>query len=170
MERDYIRSRQAMLKRQPAIDQAGFSVIELVTVLAVSLILAAMAVPLISSSTSYFALRSAVSSTTGAIQSTRYRAIFDGCPYQLTLSKATDTYQIASETTGTNTCAPAFTNVGGAVPFSTSQVVLDRDVTLQFKPGGIVQATAGAMTFTLSYGANVETITVTNYGNITIKP
>ena len=170
MEQKHTRPGPAASGREPGIREAGFSILELVIVLGVSLIMAAIAVPAISSSVSYFKLRSAVTSATSAIQSTRYRSIFDGCAYQITLSKATNTYQIGSETSGTSTCAAAFTSVGGAVPLSASPIALNQDVTLQFQPSGTVQSTAGAMTFTLAYGTRLETITVTRYGAISVKP
>jgi prepilin-type N-terminal cleavage/methylation domain-containing protein len=58
---------------------AGFSLLELTMTMAVGVILTLVAIPVVKSSVQYFRVRSAVSSVTGAIQSTRYRAIFDGC-------------------------------------------------------------------------------------------
>jgi prepilin-type N-terminal cleavage/methylation domain-containing protein len=76
---------------------SGFSLLELTMTLAVGLILAAMAVPAVRSSIQYFRVRSAVSSITGAIQSTRYRAIFDGC-HNIAFNSTANTFQVASET------------------------------------------------------------------------
>src|SRR6267378_4282465 len=137
----------------------GFSVLELVVVMAVALVMSAMAVPVIQSSLSSFRLRGAVASVTGAIQSTRYRAIFDGC-----------TYQISNTVTGGN-CAPTFTKVGGPIPFATSQVVLSQDVTLQFSPGGSIQVIAGSLAFNLNAAdsSNYKAITVTKYGSIKVQ-
>jgi prepilin-type N-terminal cleavage/methylation domain-containing protein len=149
---------------------AGFSLLELTMTLAVGLILAALAVPSIKSSIQYFRVRSAMTSVTGAIQSTRYRAIFDGCPYNITLNNSGNTLQVASETVGGNSCATTFTNVGTAVPFGSTAVKLNQNVTLQFKPSGVVQATSGSSTFTLSYGSTAKTVTVSNYGNINVTP
>src|SRR5207245_10204051 len=92
--------------------RAGFSLIELTMTLAVGIILAALAVPAVRTAIQHFRVRSAASSITGAIQSTRYRAIFDGCPYNITLNKTTNTFQLASETAAANTCEATFTNVG----------------------------------------------------------
>ena len=79
--------------------------------LAVGITLAALAVPAVKSSVQYFRVRSAVSSITGAIQSTRYRAIFDGCPYNLSFSSTGNTFQVASEAISGGACATTFTNV-----------------------------------------------------------
>lgn len=149
----------------------GFTTLEMVMVVAVGVVMTAMAVPLVQSSLRIFRLGSAVSSVTGAIQSTRYRAIFDGCPYQLSFDKANNTYQISSTVTG-GACAAGFTNVGGAVPFgSTGQVALSQNFTFQFSPGGSVQTIVGAPTFTLTYVGtpNLKTVTVTKYGSITVQ-
>ncbi len=149
----------------------GFSVLELVGVIAVALVMSAMAAPVIQSSLSTFRLRSAVASVTGAIQSTRYRAIFDGCPYQIAFSKAANTYQVSSTVTGAG-CAAAFTNVGGPVPFAcTSQVALNQDVTLQFSPGGSLQVIAGSLAFNLNSqgSSNYKAITVSKYGSIKVQ-
>jgi len=151
-------------------ETAGFSLLELTMTLAVGLILAALAVPTVKSSIQYFRVRSAVTSVTGAIQSTRYRAIFDGCPYNITLNNSGNTLQVASETAGGNSCATIFTKVGTAVPFGSTAVKLNQSVTLQFKPSGVVQATSGSSTFTLSYGSAKKTVMVSNYGNINVTP
>lgn len=149
----------------------GFSVLELVVVMAIAFVMSAMAVPVIQSSLSAFRLRSAVASVTGAIQSTRYRAIFDGCPYQIAFSKAANTYQVSNTVTGAG-CSAAFTNVGGPIPFaSTSQVALSQDVTLQFSPGGSIQVIVGSLAFNLNAqgSSNYKAITVTKYGSIKVQ-
>src|SRR5437588_6507435 len=89
----------------------GFSVLELLVTLAVALILTAMAVPLLRSSMRDYQLRSAVSSVTGAIQATRYRALSAGYPFRLVL-KAAGTSQVQSEPPP----AVTFSNAGNATP------------------------------------------------------
>jgi prepilin-type N-terminal cleavage/methylation domain-containing protein len=152
------------------LQNAGFSLLELVITLAVGLILAGMALPAIRTSIQYFRVRSAVSTITGAIQSTRYRAIFDGCPYNITLNSTSNTFQVGSESNGGNGCAAAFTNVGSTVPFGVTAITLNQNVTLQFKPSGIVTATTGTTTFSLAYGATTKTVAISNYGNVNVTP
>lgn len=149
---------------------AGFSLLELTMTLAVGIVLAALAIPAVRSSVQYFRVRSAVSSVTGAVQSTRYRAIFDGCPYSLSFSKTANTFQVASEAVTSSSCAATFTNVGTAVPFGSTAVTLNQNVTLQFKPSGYVQATTGTTTFTLTYGSTQKTVSVSSYGNVNVTP
>lgn len=149
----------------------GFSVLELVTVIAVGLILAAMAVPQIWNISRTLRLNAAVSAMSGAIQSTRYRAIFDGCPYTVSFNKTTNTYQLASEATG-GTCATSFSNVGTAIPFADpKRVTLDQNLTFQFSPGGSVTVTTGTSSFNLTtVGATTtKNVQVTKYGSITVQ-
>src|SRR5581483_4862001 len=163
----------------------GFTTLEMVVVIAIGIITAAMAVPMIQSTMQSFRLGSAVSAVSGAIESTRYRAIYDGCPYQLAFTKAAiydgcpyqlaftkanNTYQVSTEATG-GACAAAFTKVGNPIPFGSPQVALSQDVTFQFSPGGSVQVIAGAQTFNLSYigSTSQKSITVSRYGSVKVQ-
>ncbi len=74
----------------------GYSLLELVAVIAVGMIAAAMALPLVKSSLQSFRVQSAVSSISGAISSTRYHVIVDGCPYAVSFKKASNTYQAST--------------------------------------------------------------------------
>jgi len=146
----------------------GFSIIELVIVIAIMSIVAAIAVPSIQSSVQLYRLRSAASSVQGVIQTTRYQAISSGYPFAVVFSKANSTYQVQSDPTNTNT----FGNVGGTVPLSGSSAAatIDQDATLQFRPSGLVIATTGTTTVQVSYYGNTETVQVSSYGNIKVTP
>lgn len=139
----------------------------LVTV-AIGIVVAAIAVPTVNYVMNTYRLRAAVSSVTGAIQTTRYQAIQAGYAYQVVLSKANNTFQVQSDPNRTGT----FANVGSATPVAGSGVpiVLGADTTLQFRPSGLVSATTGSTTITMTYGTKTETITVTSYGNVKVTP
>src|SRR6202047_1343761 len=108
----------------------GFTMLELAVTMAVGMILAAFAVPLIQSTLNFLNVRSAASSVSGAIQSTRFQAIFHGCPYALAFDKGAMTYQVSSQVAGPTGCAAAFTNVGSAIPIANaSSVTLNQNVT-----------------------------------------
>jgi len=148
-------------------------------VVAVAMILAAMAVPVIWNTMRVYAMRSAISSLTGAISSSRYQAIFHGCKSQVVFTQATYSYQVQTEAPafGGQACGAAFTNVGGATPLMGRGVALGANLTLTFSPGGSVVANPAAVpiTLTLSYPGYLttvptETITVSTYGNITVAP
>jgi Tfp pilus assembly protein FimT len=154
----------------------GFTMIEIVVVIGIAMLLAAMAIPAIQSSLRYMALRSAVSSLTGAIQSTRYQAIFHGCQYQLAFRSATYDYTIATmaPAAGGQACLAAFGAASAAIPLAGNSVALNADVTLHFFPSGAVQADVGALGGIVlthqSLQAAPETIAVSNYGKITVTP
>lgn len=144
----------------------GYSLIELMMGLLVGIILTAMAIPHVTAIQNQYRLQGAVDSSTWAIQSTRYQALTAGYPYQVVFSKSASNYQIQNLPTGTATYA----NVGTAVPLSGSNVILNQDTTLQFQPNGAVTAVQGALNFTITYNGSTKTITVTNYGNISVTP
>ncbi len=155
----------------------GFTLVELMLVVAVGLILAGMAVPVIQNTMHVYALRSAITSLTGAISSSRYQAIFHGCKSQVVFTAASYSYQVQSEAPayGGLACAAAFTNVGNAVPLQGHGPTLGANITLTFSPGGAVTSTPAAspITLVLTYPGTAlpaETITVSNYGNVTVAP
>jgi prepilin-type N-terminal cleavage/methylation domain-containing protein len=155
----------------------GFSLIELVFVVLIGLVLSSMAVPVIQSSFRYFQLRSAVSSLTGAIQSTRYQAVFHGCSYKIVFTAATYNYQVSSEAplaAAPTVCAAAFTNVGAAIPLTGNGITLNADATFTFSPSGAVTPGAGnavaGIVLTQTHIQSPETITVSNYGKVLVTP
>jgi len=83
----------------------GFTIVELVIVVAIAMVVIAMAVPGIRRVTQLYAMRSAVTSLTSAIQSARYNAIFHGCRYQLVFTAASksapESWQRPPPTAGT---------------------------------------------------------------------
>lgn len=147
----------------------GFTLIEVVVVVAIAMVMMAAAVPVVQASMRYFQLRSGISAVTGAIQSTRYQAIFQGCPYQLAFTAATRSYQVSSTTplAGGVGCTAAYVAVGGAVPIFGNALTLGADTTMQFHPGGSVTP-AGGIAMTVGNGAQVATISVSNYGNVNV--
>jgi prepilin-type N-terminal cleavage/methylation domain-containing protein len=152
----------------------GFTLIELLFVMLIGLLMTALAIPLLNSVTGTYRLRGAVASVSGVIQSTRYQAISSGYTYQLVLKKAASTFQVQSDPNRTGTFANYCANAAAscAVPLAGSAVpvVLGVDTTLQFRPSGLVTASVGSTTLTLTYGGTTKTIAVSSYGNIQVTP
>jgi len=148
---------------------AGLSLVEVMVVLLIVMVVSGFAVPQVKGMVNSYRLRSAVASATWAIQSIRFQALEEGYPFQVTIQSGagiSPTYQIASEPPGT----ASFSNIGSAVPLSGQPVTLNQTVVLQFKPNGLVTATTGALNnIQISYASKTSTITVSNYGNISVN-
>ncbi|MGH9355783.1 MAG: GspH/FimT family pseudopilin, partial [Terriglobia bacterium] len=154
-------------RNSSAVGESGFTLIETIIVLVVLTVLTSICLPLFQSASKTYRLSSSVLAVTGAIQSTRYKAIMHGYPYALVLSATGQTYQVQDEPPG----SLSFSNVGTAIPWDADPgVTLSAATTLQFSPGGIVTATVGALTFNLSNGTTTETVTISEVGNVTVSP
>jgi prepilin-type N-terminal cleavage/methylation domain-containing protein len=162
--------------RRPVSDRAssparGFTMLELTISMGIVAVMTAIAVPVVKSSLNAYRLSSAVSSVTGAVQTTRYRAISTGYPFQVVFTAATSRYQILSDPTDTG----AFANVGNPIVFSAVPNMLNQNTTITFRPGGALaspQALANGNTpMTLTYSNAIpELITVSPYGRINVTP
>jgi prepilin-type N-terminal cleavage/methylation domain-containing protein len=157
----------------------GFTLLELVVVIAIAGVLSAMAIPVITNTMRIYKMRSATTSVTGAISSARYQAIFHGCKTQIVFTAASYSYQVQSEQPayGGQACLTAFANVGGSVPLMGQGVAINQNVTLTFTPGGGVGSTPAMspIQMILTYPGftstvPAETVQVSNYGNVTVTP
>lgn len=154
----------------------GFTLLEVVMAMAVAVTLAAITLPVVKTSLANYRMSAAVSTVTGAINSTRYRAIYNGYQHSLAFSKANGSTITAAQYQLGSMVPPAttFSNVGNAVPVVSPDITLNSDVTLVFSPGGKVTATTGSLTnIKLTYrqgmnDAQSRTISVSAYGNITV--
>lgn len=142
----------------------GFSMLELVLVLLIGSVLTAIAVPQVRSGINGYRLNSAVAMATWAIQSTRFQALKSGYPYQVVFTASTASYQIQDLPSGST-----YANVGGAVPLAAWPMTFNQDTTINFKPNGMVAATVGTNVFTITYANVTKTVTVSNYGNVTVQ-
>jgi len=146
----------------------GFSMIEMLIMLAIGTVLTVMAIPSVNAGLRNYRIDGAISAVTWAIHSTRYQALMQGYPYQVVLTSAANNYQIQSMPPP----AVVYSNVGTAVPISSCPVLLSGDITLNFRPNGFVSSTPAVtgLTFTLTYKGVCQRLTVTNYGNVSVTP
>ncbi len=156
--------------------ERGFTLIEALVVVAIIFVMTAISIPLVQSTLAYYDLRAAVSGVSGAIQTTRYRALSDGYPYTIKFSKADNSYQVGKfpEWDPTKSQTFVFTNDGSATSFSGGKVVLGTDATIEFLPSGRLVFLAGnnPITLTRDLGKgqiNSKALTVSSYGTISIK-
>jgi prepilin-type N-terminal cleavage/methylation domain-containing protein len=147
---------------------SGFSLIEILVAVAIASVLAAFAIPMTINVVKGVRLTAAVSTATGAIQSTRYLAIMHGYLYEITFTPATNSYQVLNEVPPATT----FSNVGTAIPISgPGAVTISRTITLQFNANGTVTEipTTGNMTFSITNAiGGSNTITVSSVGNVSV--
>jgi len=153
---------------------AGFTLIEILVVVAIGSILTVIAVPMTINAMRSYRLMAAVSTATGAIQSTRYAAIMHGCTYNITFTSGTNSYQVTSAAT----CTTPYT--GQVIPISGSgDIAIVSSGTYQFAPGGTVTSTLPNMAFQVAYinpstglpyteAGWSNTITVTGVGNVSV--
>ena len=150
----------------------GGTLIELMAVVAIMGLLVKISLPSIQNTILAYRLSAAASSVAAGIQQTRYQAVMVGCSYSIAFTAGTTTYQVQSQAiSGTPpVCAGSFSNVGSAIPWTTGGgVSLTPSTTLQFSPNGIVTATTGTLSFTLSNGsASTRTVTVSGVGNVKV--
>jgi len=158
--------------------QRGFTLLEMVIVLAIMVITTVIAVPVATSTMNSYYVNNAVTSLTGAVQTTRYQSISNGYPYALVINAAASTYQVQSDPTRSGT----FANVGNAIPFSSMVNILSQNTTLVFRPGGAVclntsiacvcpTNSSGWCTMSITYRTNpTEVITVSPYGQTSVAP
>lgn len=138
--------------------------VELVIVLLIGTVMTAIAIPQVKSQVYSYRLNSAVAMAKWAIQSTRFQALKQGYPYQVAFTASSQTYQIQNLPSGTT-----YQNVGTAVPLAAWPMTVSADTTINFKPNGIVNATVGSNSFTITYQGTTKTIAVSNYGNVTVQ-
>lgn len=150
----------------------GFTMIELTIVLLIASVISAMAIPIVGAAVNQYRLRSAVANATWAIQSTRFQALEEGYPFQVTIAGDSNgkspSYQIASEPPGNI----GFANVGTPIPILSQTSVISEPTVIQFKPNGTLTLTQNgnsATSFQISYLGYSNTITVSNYGNVSIS-
>ena len=147
----------------------GFTLVELMVVGAIMIVLFACALPLTRGVFYQYHLRAASSTAALMIQATRYHAIMQSYPYQITFSAVTNTYQVLSEVPP----AATFSNLGGAIPFDPGgSSTVGATTTFQFSPGGMVTVVGGSMpaTMTITNPGGTKTITVSGVGDVSITP
>jgi Tfp pilus assembly protein FimT len=145
----------------------GFSMIELVIVLAIAMVVLGMSIPAIRGTLTNLRHRGAVTATTTAIQSTRFLALRDGMRYAIVFS-TNGTYQVSREPVP----AGGFVNVGTVMPLG-SAITVDQTTRLEFSPNGTITATAGALNFQVIYtggGTSAShVVTVSRVGHVTVQ-
>ena len=149
----------------------GFSLIEMLIVVTIVSILAAITTPQFLNAMKSYRLASAVAAATGAIQTTHYLAIMHGYPYQLTFdanSGTYPTYQVAREPPGATGFFPV--PPGTPTPIAGSnEETINQTTVMQFNSNGtMTPGPAGNAVFTITNGVTTEQITVSGVGYVSV--
>ncbi len=157
---------------------AGTTMLELVVVLAIVGVLAAIAMPTVQSSLKNAHLSAATTQVRGAILSTRFNAIMSGCPYTIAFYQSNQNYQVQGQTPqGAPPTCTASASV--TIPWASSgDVSLNASTTMLFCPNGTVwpysnstacPGTSTVPSLVLSIGTHItNTLTVSGAGNVTV--
>ncbi len=117
----------------------GFTILELLLVVAIGIILTAVAIPMINSALNNMHVNSMVDAISGAVSKTRYQAIMASQPYTLAITAPANTYVVTNVAT---------TAASTAVPLPSQTVVINGGTaatyTLTFCPNGMVYGAGGA--------------------------
>jgi len=173
---------------QTAASCRGFKLVELLLVVAVAGIILAISLPAINRTITSMHVSSSATSLAGVIQSTRYQAIATGCPYEVAVTAASNSYQISTEpvvtSSGAPVCASTYSYVCAAqvsstacpIVFANSDVIVNANQTLVLNPSGTISTTSSITTpstftivFSIANGSQTKTVTVSGVGNVSIK-
>ncbi|HYM07657.1 MAG TPA: prepilin-type N-terminal cleavage/methylation domain-containing protein [Terriglobales bacterium] len=124
--------------RVPRKDLRGFTIVELLIVVLVSGILAAMAIPRFQSAMQGMQLNSTVSAISGAISQARYAAIANAQVYTLAITAPANTYVVSNVTAGTS---------NAAVPLPSTAILINNGTAATYTytlcPNGTVYGAGG---------------------------
>jgi prepilin-type N-terminal cleavage/methylation domain-containing protein len=135
----------------------GFTLIELLVAVAMICVIAGICIPMARNMIRSYRLTAAAAAVSGAIQSTRYQAIMVGCPYTVTFTQTSTTYQLATETVSGSppACATSFSNLGSASPWGNAgDVTMSPSTTLQFISRAAVKQVSTASLSSLPGGSS----------------
>ena len=155
---------------------SAFTMIEIMIVLAISMLLAGIALPIMTNAMNSYRQSAAVSAATGAISATRFQAIMRGYPYEIVFTSSTMSYQVYNEPSGA-TCPPTFSAVGTAIPLPSAGgiTMTQSTATYTFNANGTVYGPVSTVspcpntavpTLQIKNSVKSNTITVSGVGNV----
>lgn len=152
----------------------GFTLIEALIVIAISLVLAGIALPVFLGAMNNYRLNAAVSAAAGALSTTRFQAIMHGYSYQIVFTSSGLSYQVYNEVPPATT----YSAVGSAIPLPSAGPIAmtGTNFTCTFTANGIAACAAnpgGASSFQLKLMhlttvVKSNTITVSGVGNVSV--
>lgn len=137
---------------------AGFTLVEALIVLAISIVLAGIAIPMFTNAMNGYYQSATVSATAGAISATRMQAVMHGCSYELIFNPSNLTYQVYSEVPaiGTVGCLTAFSLVTPSVGSATTPLPNAGGVSMTCIVNGVPTFVGGGVPFTFFANGTVS--------------
>lgn len=145
----------------------GFTLLELIVVVAIVVVITAIAIPQVQSGMAFYRFRSQLQQVTGAIQRTRFQALAQGVPYRLSFDAAAGTYQVSHPSDFTNK-PTVFDAADPAIPFTGAGLSLAANITYEFRPSGSVLVTPANASASVTDGKRVSTVNVSPRGSVTV--
>lgn len=155
-----------MKMRTKSINQNGFSLIEMLMVVAIMAIVAAIAIPFFGGFLANRDLKSAARDIVGDVYELRQRAISENTWYQITFNQGANNYVIR-QCNANDTAFPCNGNdIATKLPsafrsdISISAVNINGGAILQMQSGGIVSPTTGGSVQLINGRGSVATVTI----------
>lgn len=148
----------------------GFTILELLLVVAIGIILTAVAIPMINSALNNMHVNSMVDAITGAVSKTRYQSIMTSQPYTLAITTPSNTYVVTNVTTGTAAATVPLPGQGVLINGGTAATY-----TLTLCPNGTVYGGAGGAcpgaslppALSISSQGRQINVSISSVGNVT---
>jgi Tfp pilus assembly protein PilE len=167
--KDSTNDASAMIAARFARRSSGFTVLELLLVVAVGIILAGVAIPMMSSAMNNMHVNSVVDAITGAVSKTRYQSIMTSQPYTLAITAPSNTYVVTNVTTGTASATVPLPNQTVAINSGTAATY-----TFTFCPNGTVWGAGGGCpgivlppALSVSSQGRQVNLSISSVGNVT---
>jgi len=167
---------------------SGFSLIEALIVVAITIVLAGIAIPVFSNAMNSYRQSATVSAASGAVSATRMQAIMRGYPYELIFTPSSLSYQLYNEvppattfslvTPGTGSATTPLPNAGQvtmtglvsctAPPALTGCTAMTgTTITYTFNANGTVTLSPAGVAMQIKNSVKTNTIWVSGVGNVT---
>jgi len=167
--KDSTNDASAMIAARFARRSSGFTVLELLLVVAVGITLTAVAIPMMKSAMNNMRMNSMADAVIGAVSKTRYKSIMTSQPYTLAITAPSNTYVVTNVTTGTASATVPLPNQTVAINSGTAATY-----TFTFCPNGTVWGAGGVCpgaglppALSISSQGRLVNINISSVGNVT---
>ena len=153
---------------------SAFTMIEAMIVMSISILLAAIAIPIMTNAMNAYRLNATVQGVANAISATRFQAIMKGYPYKIVFTSSTLSYQIFNQVPPAGSYSLITPSIGSAttpLPNAGNITMAGTTFTYTFNANGTVTtaSTPANTALQISNSVKSNTIAVTGVGNVSIS-